>query len=138
VQHSTLITHDSFQVCSAESRLFFGGGERTVGSWGNFWVFYFNFIFQQPHLYCTRKRLRSQLNTIKKQQCFHVSLYYPILWVFLFLIIQFQFNYWDDSWISIVIYRYMWWFEIVSFNWLLWCLFIKTLDIHCVSFYGYI
>jgi len=44
--------------------------------------------------------------------------------------------YWDDSCISIMISGYMWWFEIVSFNWLL--RFIKTLDIHCISFYGYI
>ena len=47
------------------------------------------------------------------------------------------FNLWNDSWISIVIYGYMWWFEIVLHNWLLGFLFIKTLDIHCVSFYGY-
>jgi hypothetical protein len=32
-------------------------------------------------------------------------------------IVLLLFNYWDDSWISIVIYGYMWWFEIVSFNW---------------------
>jgi hypothetical protein len=48
------------------------------------------------------------------------------------------FNLWNDSWISIVIYGYMWWFEIVSHNWLLGFLFVKMLDIHCVSFYGYI
>jgi hypothetical protein len=48
------------------------------------------------------------------------------------------FNLWNDSWISIVIYGYMWWFEIISLNWLLGFLFIKTLDIYCVSFYGYI
>jgi len=48
------------------------------------------------------------------------------------------FNLWNDSWISIVIYGYMWWIEIVSHNWLLGFLFIKTLDIHSVSFYGYI
>jgi hypothetical protein len=48
------------------------------------------------------------------------------------------FNLWNDSWIYTVIYGYMWWFEIVSKNWLLGFLFIKTLDIHCVSFYGYI
>jgi hypothetical protein len=48
------------------------------------------------------------------------------------------FNLRNDSWISIVIYGYMWWFEIVSHNWLLGFLFIKMLDIHCVSFYGYI
>jgi hypothetical protein len=57
---------------------------------------------------------------------------------FWFLIVLLQFNYWDDSWISIVIYEYMWWFEIVSFNWLPGFLFIKVLYIHCVSFFGYI
>jgi hypothetical protein len=48
------------------------------------------------------------------------------------------FNLWDDSWISFMIQGYIWWFEIISHNWLLRFLFIKTLDIHCVSFYGYI
>jgi hypothetical protein len=48
------------------------------------------------------------------------------------------FNLWNDSRISFVIQGYIWWFEIILHNWLLRFLFIKMLDIHCVSLYGYI
>jgi len=37
---------------------------------------------------------------------------------FWFLVVLLSFHYWDNSWVSIVIFRYMWWFEIVSFNYL--------------------
>jgi hypothetical protein len=57
---------------------------------------------------------------------------------FIFSNVLLLFNLRNDSWISFVIQEYIWWFEIISHNWLLGFLIIKTLDIHCVSFYGYI
>jgi len=38
---------------------------------------------------------------------------------FWFLIVLLLFDFWDDFWVSLVISGYKWWFEVVSFNWLL-------------------
>jgi hypothetical protein len=38
---------------------------------------------------------------------------------FWFLIILFLFDFWDNFWVSLVIFGYKWWFEVISFNWLL-------------------
>jgi len=50
-------------------------------------------------------------------------IFYMFLWFYCILVVSlsflFPFHYWDDSWISLVISGYMWWFEVVSFNCLL-------------------
>jgi hypothetical protein len=38
---------------------------------------------------------------------------------FWFQIVLHLFDFWDDFWVSLVIFRYKWWFKNVSFNWLL-------------------
>jgi hypothetical protein len=48
--------------------------------------------------------------------CFFMLFEFMGFW---FLIVLFLFDFWDDFWISLVISEYKWWFEVVSFNWLL-------------------
>jgi hypothetical protein len=89
----------------------------------------------QPTLCITKLSswVEDETSPLKRNRVF--MLVYAI-WVHGFDFSLFYFDFWDYFWISLVISRYKWWFDIVSLNW--WLGFSCMLDIHCVSFYGYI